>query len=129
VDVEEGRERARPGEALAGAKATGADVRRDGARDLAHHRRRVGAVDGEGQGPAAHWHIDNVRTGTFSSAGAAACSRREGRSLEMRRYWAVWEGARGLAAIFVALALWAWVLAGVAAPLGAALTRLGAATP
>ena len=47
----------------------------------------------------------------------------------MRRYWAVWEGARGLAAIFVALALWAWVLAGVAAPLGAALTRLGAATP
>ncbi|HTT69959.1 MAG TPA: hypothetical protein VMG32_01950 [Anaeromyxobacteraceae bacterium] len=34
-----------------------------------------------------------------------------------------WEGGGGAAALVAALALWAWVLYGVAAPLGAALVR------
>ncbi len=37
-----------------------------------------------------------------------------------------WEAAGGLAAPLAALALWALVVAGVAAPLGAALARLDA---
>jgi hypothetical protein len=40
--------------------------------------------------------------------------------------WNVREGVSGLVPILAALALWAWVLAGVLAPLGGALARLEA---
>jgi hypothetical protein len=41
-----------------------------------------------------------------------------------RLRWSVREGAGGLLPVAAALALWAWVLAGVMAPLGHALARL-----
>jgi hypothetical protein len=41
-----------------------------------------------------------------------------------------WDVARGTAALVVAAALWAWLLAGVAAPLGATLASVrGASDP
>ncbi len=40
-----------------------------------------------------------------------------------------WQDAAGLAAPAVALALWALLLTGIAAPLGAALARLDGANP
>ena len=43
-----------------------------------------------------------------------------------RRRWNAWEDAGGLLPVVAALALWAWVLAGVMAPLGHALARLDA---
>ncbi len=44
------------------------------------------------------------------------------------RYWA-WQDAAGLAAPAVAVALWALLVAGIAAPLGAALARIDGAHP
>jgi hypothetical protein len=41
-----------------------------------------------------------------------------------RLWWNVREGGEGLLLIAVALALWAWVVAGVMAPLGHALARM-----
>jgi len=42
------------------------------------------------------------------------------------RYLNLFEGGGGLLALLTALALWVWVLAGVAAPLGAALVEIEA---
>jgi hypothetical protein len=60
MDVEDAGKGARPGEPLAGSKPAGAHVRRDGSGDLPDDRRGVAAIDGEGQGPGTHRHIDNV---------------------------------------------------------------------
>jgi hypothetical protein len=66
--------------------------------------------------------------------GTRSPGRGEDRWAEPRTGWwipdwrrAAWEGAGGLLAIAAALALWAIVLAGVAAPLGQTLARLESA--
>jgi hypothetical protein len=84
--------------------------------------------------------MNNIETGTFSSAGRlASYARRAGgvvmtgsnRGLEgpgapwmAERPGGAWRAAAGLLPLAAALALWVWVLLGALAPLSAALARI-----